>query len=135
MKLFNFPKRLEYELNALNNAGIEYSKNEDAFTRGVLCLNIWIDGVGNLQVIFPDLYPYFRFEIYAHDLVLPHHQNPFSKNLCMIGRRTENWHIKDTLASFLLERLPKVLKAGKSTDCEEVEGVEQHQAEPISDYY
>jgi len=129
------PGRLDYELDALDKAGIVYSKDEKALAKGVLCLNISMDDVGRLQVVFPDLYPYFRFEIYAHDLKLPHHQNPFGKNLCMIGRRTENWKMKDTLASFLLERLPRVLKAGRSTNREDVAGIEQQQAEPVSTFY
>lgn len=129
------PGRLEYELNALEGAGIEYRKDDEAFAKGIMCLNLSMDGVGKLRVVFPDLYPYFRFEIYAPDLQLPHHQNPFHKNLCMIGRRTENWRTNDTLASFLLQRLPQVLEAGTSTGREEVVGTEQEQAEPISNYY
>jgi len=53
----------------------------------------------------------------------------------MIGRRTENWRTSDTLASFLLQRLPQVISAGSSSSKEEVAGMEQQQAEPISDYF
>ena len=129
------PGKLEDELSALERAGIEYSKDDESFAKGVLCLNLSMDGVGKLRVVFPDLYPYFRFEIYALDLKLPHHQDPFQKNLCMIGRRTENWHTDDTLASFLLERLPQVIEAGSSDSREKVVGMEQQQAEPITDYF
>jgi len=68
-------------------------------------------------------------------LKLQHHQNPFSKNLCLIGRSTENWHTKYTLASFLTEQLPQVIKAGQCDDPQEVTEIEEHQAEPFSDYY
>ncbi len=90
---------------------------------------------GELRVVFPDLYPYFRFEIYAPNLNLPHHQNLFSKNLCLIGRSTEFWDTKDFLANFITERLPLVLKSGQSDDPEEVADIEEHQAEPFSDYW
>jgi len=129
------PGRLDYELRALDQLGIEYTRDEKAFSNGVLCLHLRKQACGSLRAVFPDFYPYFRFELYADDLSLPHHQNPFGKNLCLIGRSTELWHNKDTLAKFVTERLPQVLKAGASADPEEVAGMEQHQAEPFSDYY
>jgi len=130
-----YPSILERELDALKQAGIEYTRDEDIFARGILCLYVEMEKTGTLRVVFPDLYPYFRFEIYAPELQLSHHQNPFSKNLCLIGRSTENWYIKDTLASFLIERLPQVLFTGTNDNATEVEGLEEPQAEPFSDYY
>ena len=130
-----YPDRLKLELDALKQAGIKYTRDEDVFNKGVLCLYIEMETVGKLRVVFPDLYPYFRFEIYAPELQLSHHQNPFSKSLCLIGRSTESWYIKDTLASFLIERLPQVILTGTSDNATEVEEIEEHQAEPFSDYY
>lgn len=130
-----YPGRFEEELSNLKKEGIEYCIDDEAYAKGVLCLDITMKDAGKLRVVFPDLYPYFRFEIYAPELNLPHHQNPFQKNLCMIGRRTENWHVNDFLATFLLKRLPQVLKAGQSDSREEVAGLELQQAEPISDYF
>jgi len=130
-----YPDRLEYELKALDRVGIKYIKDENAFSKGILCLHLLDQACGKLRAIFPDLYPYFRFELYADGISLPHHQNPFRKNLCLIGRSTELWHTKDTLAKFLVERLPQVLQAGSSGDLKEVAPLEQHQAEPFSDYY
>ena len=133
-----YPDRLKYELKALDAAGIEYSKDEQAYRKGILCLDVRLPVDGQfikLSVVFPDLYPYFRFEVYAHELDLPHHQNPFGKNLCLIGRSTDLWRTKDTLASFLSERLPQAVMTGTSNDCQEVAELEQHQAEPFSSYY
>ena len=87
------------------------------------------------EVTFPDLYPYFRFEIAGPDLGLGHHQNPFSGALCLVGRATEEWRVTDTLASFLTTRLPLTLEAGASDDPAAVADREQRQAEPFSDYY
>jgi len=130
-----YPDRLEYELKALDQAGIEYIRDEEALKKGILCLQLSMEIAGRLCVVFPDSYPYFRFEIYARDIQLAHHQNPFGKNLCMIGRATRLWHTNYTLASFLLEQLPKVIGTGSSNELGEVEDMEEHQAEPISDYY
>lgn len=85
--------------------------------------------------VFPDLYPYFRFEVLGLDLGLGHHQNPLTGTLCLIGRATEQWRVTDTLAAFLTERLPRTLQAGATDDPAAVADQEQHQAEPFSDYY
>jgi len=130
-----YPSRLEREFDALKEVGIEYTTDEDAFAKGILCLYVEMEKAGTLRVVFPDLYPYFRFEIYAPELQLSHHQNPFSKSLCLIGRSTINWRADDTLASFLIDRLPQVIHTGTSDNATEVAGIEEHQAEPFSDYY
>ncbi len=84
---------------------------------------------------FPDVYPYTRFELIAPDLDLPHHQNPIGKNLCLIGRASSNWNTDDTLAKFVKDRLPVVLRAARSEDSSEVAKLEEHQAEPFSDFF
>ncbi len=130
-----WPDIFERELEALDEAGIKYSVDEGAHKKGVLCLHLEMETAGKLYVVFPDLYPYFRFEVYAPEIQLDHHQNPFDKNLCLIGRSTYNWNTEDTLASFLTERLSQTIQAGSSNNLEEVAEIEEHQAEPFSDYY
>lgn len=133
------PGRLEYELKALDEHNLRHSRDEAAFSAGLLRLNVDVPIEGRVEklvVVFPDLYPYFRFEIYAPELALDHHQNPFTKALCLVGRSTENWHTKDTLASFLVDRIPQVLRAGTCCDPTEARTIdEEHQAEPYSNYY
>ncbi len=130
-----YPSRLEREFDALKEVGIEYMRDKNAFAKRILCLYVEMEKAGTLRVVFPDLYPYFRFEIYAPELQLSHHQNPFSKSLCLIGRSTANWRADDTLASFLIDKLPQVIHTGTSDNPTEVAGIEEHQAEPFSDYY
>jgi molybdopterin/thiamine biosynthesis adenylyltransferase len=67
--------------------------------------------------------------------MLAHHQNPFSKGLCLIGRKTENWRTTDSLAAMLGEQFPRVLAAGKAPSIQAAGGMEEEQAEPISDFY
>lgn len=132
------PGRLESELQALDEAGIAYERDAVAFAKGAvrLCLRVPLNGtVVELQATYPDMYPYFRFEVVAPGLSLHHHQNPFQKNLCLLGRSTELWHAKNTLASLLREQLPGVVKTGLSHDKEMVAELEERQAEPYADYF
>jgi len=115
-----------------------YEIDEEAERRGVLRLRLLVDAAGErvrLLVTFPDLYPYFRFEVEAPDLSLPYHQHPFGKNLCLIGRGTHDWSTTDTVADVLGEKLGDVLRTGRSADREAARGVEQRQAEPFGEYY
>lgn len=133
------PARLEYELAELQAAGITYNVDEALKSRGLLIIDLEITAEDGeklaLKAQFPDLYPYFRFEVLAPDLTLPHHQQPISKQLCMLGRATVNWNTSDTLAAFTRQRLPAVLSSGRSTSSAEVVNTEEHQGEPFGDYY
>jgi molybdopterin/thiamine biosynthesis adenylyltransferase len=126
-------------LAELAAAGIRCTVDEEARVSGLLMLHlttVTADGE-ELRLIarFSDIYPYTRFEIRAPDLDLPRHQVPFTKQLCLIGRATVNWNTEDTLAKFVRERVPLVLTTALSEDPAEVEGLEEHQGEPFSDYY
>ncbi len=136
-----WPGRLEHELEALGAAGIPAVIDDEARRRGVIKIDFRYTasdgGVYPMVALFPDLYPYFRFQIYAPTLSLSHHQNPVDKNLCLLGRDSRHWRPSDTLAAFIKdrERLPAVLKAGEAQDREEVATLEEHQAEPRSVFY
>lgn len=133
-----WPGRLDDEINRLKAAGIETELNQSCFDKGIAVLNLRYPVKGQVQnfdVVFPDVYPYMRFEIFAPQLNLDHHQNPFAKNLCMIGRRTANWHTKDTVADFMINRLPQVIRAAESVDYDSVKDDEEIQGEPITNYY
>jgi molybdopterin/thiamine biosynthesis adenylyltransferase len=133
-----WPGRLEFELKELDKAGIPYELDQAARAAGVIALRLkpTLDGEPlNLLVVFPDIYPYTRFEVFAEDLDLEHHQHPFSKTLCLIGRATRHWKPTDTLAGFIKNRLPQVLKASRSDNPSDAADLEEHQGEPFSDYY
>ncbi len=132
------PAWLQCETDALRAAGIEYERDEEAFSQGILRLKLVVDFEGErlpLVVTYPDLYPFFRFEVTASTLSLPYHQHAVGKNLCLIGRGTHHWRTTDTVAGLLREQLPMVLRTGQSSDADSVRGLEQEQAEPFSDYY
>lgn len=119
--------------------GVEAPVDRAALARGIVKIDfVYTLPTGEacpMYAVFPDLYPYFRFEIFAPTIALPHHQNPIGKNLCLIGRGTANWNPDDTLASFIRDRLPLVLQAGQTEDVNEAELLEELQAEPVSTFY
>lgn len=132
-------ERLLWELEQLRLAGIEVeilSGSPSAPEEFRIGLRYSLDGESiALEAVFPEAYPFFRFQVFAPDLNLAHHQNPFDKNLCLFGRSTDQWSKKDTLVSVLTERLPLVLEAGAATSTDAVEEIEEQQAEPFSEYY
>jgi molybdopterin/thiamine biosynthesis adenylyltransferase len=133
-----WPGRLEDELSALEDAGVQFEYDRSALQRGKIVLHLKVTLSGKplrLEARFPDVFPYTRFEIIAPDLALHHHQNPIFKNLCLLERGSHNWEVTDRLADFIINRLPLVIKAGTSEDSSIVGDLEVHQAEPTSDYY
>jgi hypothetical protein len=133
-----WPEVLQREETALGKANILWQRNEDAFSNGILQLDLTLPaelGGHKLLVVYPDCYPYFRFQVYAPDLNLPYHMNPFEHNLCLMGRRTHWWHTTDTAAGIIVEQLPTLLKTAAAKEAAEVAGLEEQQAEPFSDYY
>jgi molybdopterin/thiamine biosynthesis adenylyltransferase len=133
-----FPGRLEHELEALKAADIPFRFDEHARAAGIIKLEVHPTVEGqqlNLMATFPALYPYFRFEVQAPDLQLDHHQNPLAKNLCLIGRNTSNWSTEDTLAKSIQNQLPLVLEAARTDDHAAAAMLEEHQGEPVSNYY
>ncbi|UCE94555.1 MAG: hypothetical protein JSV73_04580, partial [Flavobacteriaceae bacterium] len=134
-----WPGRLEWELQKLDEADILWEKDEEAFDKsnGALLLEIKKGEFEGLKfsVVFPAYYPFMRFEIFSDEIDLEHHQNPFHKNLCFIGRASENWRPSDNVANFLTDRLPNVIEAGRSNDPAIYSELEESQAEPFTEYY
>lgn len=123
---------------ALRAAGISFTRDEEAFEAGVLVLRLGYPFDGrtvSLTAAFPDLYPYFRPEVVAEDLNLTRHQNPIGKHLCLIGRRTSNWLVRQTLAELLHQQLPDILKFDQTGDVDALVAVEEPIGEPASDHY
>jgi hypothetical protein len=136
------PGRLEYELARLDDADVHYRVDERLKAAGILRLELTVGAEGGrhrqLSATFPDTYPYTRPEVSAPAEALLHHQNPFSKALCLLGRSTEAWTTTDTLAWLIRTQLPLALAAGQATAPAGPAAAdldEERQAEPVSDYY
>lgn len=123
--------RLAFELDALQRAGIRYELDEQARQAGKLRLQVWVtidQQETALVADFPDLYPYFRFEVSAPTLNLARHQHPLQKNLCLLPGATQFWHSTDTLSNHLATQLPRLVQSlGDNT-------LEIAQGEPVSSY-
>jgi hypothetical protein len=134
-----YPERYQSELGDLAAAGIRYEIDKEALAKGFLKLHVYpIERGDELHLVatFPDLYPFFKFEVDAPTLALPYHQHAASKTLCLLPRGTGWWRPgTDRLAQFLVERLPLVLSSASATEASAFASGEEHQAEPFSDYY
>ena len=133
-----FPGRLKRELRELRRAGIQYEANKVAFGEGRLEVHLKVDHdrcEHRLVAKYPETFPFFRVEVEAPELSLALHQNPFSKSLCLIGRRTENWRPSDTLAGLVSEQLPRLLKAAGTADRSSTMDIEEDQGEPVTTFY
>ena len=129
------PERLEWEFKCLSSAGYRYqeiSRNEAA---GILELIVEYpasDRVLKLRALFPPFFPDARVEVCGDDLELVHHQNPYNKALCLLGRSTALWDPNTSLASFLTDQMPLLLKAGTTEEIGAAASLEEHQAEPAT---
>ncbi|MDP9890519.1 ThiF family adenylyltransferase [Pseudarthrobacter enclensis] len=92
-------------------------------------------GVGplTLSITIPDSYPLLPPRVTTSDLTMGHHQHPFSKDLCLIERSTENWIPDWHLDGLLDNQLRRAVAAGQATAGQGIDEFEQ--GEPFSAYY
>jgi molybdopterin/thiamine biosynthesis adenylyltransferase len=140
------PHDLKKEIKALNAMGVGFTIDPAAQQLGIIQIELTIDNANKafnlsgiteplkLTAIFPDNYPFFRPEVYAQNLSLPRHQNPFGKNLCLLPRSTAAWDVDLTLVAYLQSQLPKVIEKGNIIDPALIAADPDEQAEPLSEY-
>jgi molybdopterin/thiamine biosynthesis adenylyltransferase len=132
-----FPGRLDYELEAFRERDLDFERDERLFreARRVL-LRGHIDDEGErveFEVLYPDLFPYLRPEVFAPGLNLPRHQTPGGGNLCLLDRPTSTWKPWDTGAWLVDERVRLLLSLFREGP-EAMVAAEAPQGEPISSY-
>jgi len=130
-----YPGRLEYEIQQLEENGIFCEVDQSAFAEGVAVFNLSLS-IGDfsglkIQVVFPDNYPMVPFQAYAPDLSLPHHIQPFDKNICFLDDPGNTWRCDDTVANIMVNQLPKVLSAGADSNKNDLE---VPRSEPVTNY-
>ena len=138
----HFPGRLQFELQALAAAGISHSLRQADFEAGRVVLDLQFDATRyggpadlRLEVRVPDTFPYFRPIVIAPQLMLDHHQHPFDHNLCLLGRRIDEWGPGHTIAWLVTEQLEKIFRTNAPDPPQNLTSLEEAQAEPISAYY
>lgn len=129
------PGRLDFEIRALEEAGLPYSIDQAEREAGRIVLHIEYrrDGIAHpLKALFPHEYPYFPFQVDAPTLSLTNHQNPYDKTLCFVADLESQWSVNDTVAEYLIERLPLVFAA--NGDPVTAEKLEAHEGAPVTEY-
>lgn len=133
-----FPGRLEAELESFRERGLAFEIDDGVLRdSGRVLLRGAIDVNGNvvaLEVLYPDLFPYFRPEVFAPQLELERHQNPRDHNLCLLDRPTSNWRPSDTGGWLVAERVPYLLSL-LAAGPDEMREAEAPQGEPASVYF
>jgi molybdopterin/thiamine biosynthesis adenylyltransferase len=130
-----YPERLDYELQALRDGGFTAEIDEGARKSGRIVVTVkrTIKSVEHILIVhFPSSYPLFPFQVLAPSLSLARHQDPYSKALCFIARIETEWRADDTVARYLLEKLPDILKANESSG--PFDG-ESHEGAPVTPYF
>src|SRR5882672_696241 len=133
-----WPGRLDYELKALEAAGIRHQRDQGAEQKGilVLALEVILDGrTFRLSAEFPRLYPFFRPEVFAPAGTFTRHQNPLGGNLCLLGRSSSHWDTDQTLAELIVSQLPKLIKAAETSNESERRSLEEPIGEPVTAYF
>lgn len=129
--------RLEYELEALRliSSKLKIVCQDEA--EGVLILDVLSEIRGRsvvLRIDFPPDYPYMRPLVYAPNEEFRWHQNPFGKNLCLLGTAGDYWSPSQSAASLIEEQLPKLMDVNAEgvIDPAAAASMEEVQAEPFS---
>lgn len=91
-------------------------------------------GRTKLIVIYPDSFPFLRPEVFAPDLGLERHRNPYEHNLCLLDRSTAEWSVHDTGAWLVREQVPHLLELLEQGGDALLVG-EAPQGEPASAYF
>lgn len=130
-----YPERLQYELDALAEAGYTFTIDEYARTAGHIVIAVQYplaEEKHQLTAHFPENYPYFPFEI--HSLTFPsgRHKNPTSGALCLLKNPHSNWKVTDTLASMLDTQVPAIVKA--HADPDGAADIEAHEAAQLTGF-
>ncbi len=110
----------------------------DAFSAGRVVIHATMrtesHGDVHLDVVYLDTFPRTRITVFAPDLDLERHQQPFTKNLCVLAQGSDQWHPRWLAATVVSEQVPRLL--GLLTGPEEtLRDEEEPQGEPFTDYY
>jgi hypothetical protein len=107
-----YPERYAFEVAGLERAGFEL----DGIALGATGLLVARGTVASgefgdvaVTIVYPDTFPFLRPEVFATDLSIDRHRNPFEGNLCLLDRSSAEWNVDDTGEWLLRERVPKLL--------------------------
>lgn len=134
------PERLEREVAELQAGEFAFERDKDYQRRtGLILMRGSYTRAGHdpvdLEVAYPDSFPYLRPEVFAPKLSLDRHQNPYRHNLCLLDRATRAWRPSCTAAQLIAEQGPKLLDRDAGGDPDAMRAGEVPQGEPASRYF
>jgi hypothetical protein len=133
-----YPERLAFELEEFERHGLDFTLDQEYMERtGLVMLTGSVQHEGEeiaLEVCYPDSFPFMRPEVFAPGLRLKRHQNPVQHNLCLLERSSRAWHVNDTGAWLVAERVPHLLSLLRAGG-DELRAGEAPQGEPGSSYF
>lgn len=131
------PERLAFELAEFKRRGLDLHPDERELSRHhrlVLSGHLADEQRGvAITIVYPDTFPYLRPQVYAPELALKRHQNPFTGNLCLLDRSSREWNTTDTGAWLIAERLPLLLGL-LARGGQELRDAEAPQGEPLTSF-
>jgi len=132
------PDRLRFEIEEFARRGLAFEVDDHELQvqdRLVMRGNIEVNARSvAISVVYPDSFPYLRPEVYAPELGLDRHQNPFDHNLCLLDRSSRAWNTTDTGAWLVDERLPYLLHL-TAQGGQAMRDAETPQGEPATSYF
>ena len=136
-----WPDLLADELKAFSDRGI--APTVVCQQNGILILEVdWpVTGQADpmrLRIGFSPLHPFFRPAVAAPEQSFERHQNPFSKELCLLTQETGQWDSRQLVANFIHERLQhllSVLSARKEERWADAAKLEEHAPDPLMPYF
>ncbi len=116
--LERFKDRLEYELTELDEHGIRYELDQDAFKRGAIVLKFWfpidISDTISLLADYPGTYLDTRFLVKTSELELNQDLVSFEKKISRNELATKNRNTDNILYRVLRDKLSDLLREGLS---------------------
>jgi hypothetical protein len=132
------PHLLQREIDALEEAGIAFTIDEDLKTkRGLLQITARIEVEGqehDFVATYPDEFPYFKPFVTGPDLGYRHHVNPTTQEYCLLEAGGGAWKVTDTLAWLLSSQVEQVANLNRPSPATTSPEHEVAQAEPFSAY-
>ncbi|MBB4365011.1 molybdopterin/thiamine biosynthesis adenylyltransferase [Bradyrhizobium sp. CIR18] len=91
-----------------------------------------------LRIGYSPLHPFFRPAVAAPGENLERHQNPLTRELCLLTQEAGQWDSNQLVADFVQERLDQLLRtlaARKEGRWEDAAELEEHFADPLMPYF
>lgn len=133
-----FSGRIEYEVGDFADRGLDFALDEKLLGRGgPVVMRGRIEHRGTqieLEVVYPDSFPFLRPEVYARKLRLGRHHNRYDGNLCLLDRSTRSWDTRWTGARLIAERVPYLVDLIQQGG-EALRRAEVPQGEPASAFF